>query len=495
MFQELPDPTLAAKAATASAAERALADRERFVPVLKAVERFAAAKGLPVGGKQATLLLAGARELPLDEYKYLLYSPDPLRDAVALARALYAVDPDGLTQYTVSLPRAVDNSLTAEISINVAQREVARVRGLPQHRGLHIYKLLAPETLPPFFGGAPKVQCLGPEVQLLDTYVALCDPARRGDWDDLIGEELALRRVFLRTFEAKLGAWDRKAGGAAGGRRAPGTREGLRKAFLDAARAKFLGKTGRVWLVGPESEAGKRRPACATIFSLREEEAALGRLASDAGVPVHFLVNDPRLVTDRRLRRLTVYVARPGAGREAVLDVYNAGNHEAVPYHEVCPGASPGGETRKCPGRAQLVATAFVQARFLLVEVWTMQLLWKMKAVDQEFAIRQLRALLARYRALGPALEDPTLAFPAHSSHFLGQVESLVVADKRDAARRRDAGRDKQKDGKIAGRRAVPFYPARFAGEPPGARRGGGDAPGDTSEGHLHDDLIDWYDL
>jgi hypothetical protein len=439
MFADTPGTI---EAAQATAYWRGLDDRRRFVPILKAVEDFVRRKGRVIGGAGATYMLTrvqadGPAKLPLDAFQYLVYTPDPVRDAVELAKHIYKMDPKGLTQYAVALPRGSGS----ETVVNVEQREVVRFKGLPYHRGVHIYTMLAPDRRDSLFaqpGEANELPCLGPEVQLLETYAALCSPERAGDWPVLLKQEVLLREAFLRSFDGKIQ-------GVIGGR--PAAKDGKGYAAVNRLKKSLQeqvgGRAGRLWLVDQHAP----RMQCASVYSLADEQATIAKAADDlgrrgemAGVTVQFLLNDPQLVVDRRLRRLTVYAQVPGRKRDPILDIFNIAHYEAVPY-------------------VDRMGTAFVRARFLLVDVWTIQLLWRMKSIADVFAKQQLAALLGRFRALEPALSDPAEAFPALPSHYMGRIESAQLVDRRAAANARET-----KGPAFNKKKSFhPFYPARFA--------------------------------
>ena len=470
----------AAQAATTTGYGRGLRDRERFAPALRLAEEFVRERGLVVGGPGAVLMAvragaAAAAPLPLDAFTCVVYSPHPVKDAKALARRIYALDPGGLTEYTGVQAR--DGGRTA--SVNAAQREVVRFLGLPVHRGVHIYKMLTPSLRPGLFGDE-ETPCLDVDVLLCGTYAQLCDPLRRGEWEALLAQERLLRERFLggagrpaAIFGAGRGGRSPERGGRSPERgrspgrassRSPGrasSRSPERSrsssppppeappgaaAFLDRVRRDFAGDPGRVWLTASS------RLACVSVHQPAEELETLEALAERAGVAVQFLVNDPQLVIDRRLRRLTAYVAAAGRRRVPVLDVYNLATYEAVPFRPAPAAAVPwgvpasGGRT----GAVVNVGTAFLEARFLLVDYWTIHLLWRMDAVSEAYARQQMQALAQSLADLAPALADGDLAFPALPSHYLGRIVSLDLAEKRAMADRGAAF-------------IPPWYVARFA--------------------------------
>jgi len=428
--------------AQAGADVRGRKDRDQYRPFLRHAEKYAREQHRVIGGRVATLMLLdqGEKDIPLDAYLLIIFSPEPLKDAGILAKQLYALDPRGLAQYTVMVPRGTTGGvLGAEASINVGQRELVRVRGLPRFRGVHLYEIISPEMRPGLFTGHASTPCLGPEVQLLEIYAALCDPKRGGEWPQLLEEEIKLRQVFLAHFEKRI--QKKIEGGKPNNTQA----RDIRKTLVND----FLNREGRVWLVDPSSAEASRRLACVSVFSLAKEQSYLADLAERVGARVHFLENDPQLLGDPRLRRLTMYLKRGAEMREPVLDVYNSPSHEAIPY------------LHRSDPQPYKIVTAFGRARFILVDVWTIQLLWHMKSISETFALQQLHSLIARFRKLIPLFAEPEEAFPLLPTHFIGRIEDPILAEKRKAfMSRKDASGDRKKW------RPIPFYPVRKANQP-----------------------------
>lgn len=283
----------------------------------------------------------------------------------------------------------------------------------------------------------------------------------------------------------------------------------LRRALLDH----YAAGPGRV-LVGPfaiatmtgEGQGGmpQGRVQVVAAGGLEAEAEAARAVAQRLGFSADWSVNDPKCPVDSRLRRATVYVAR-GGRREPVLDIYNTAEHELVPYATVASweaargglrasSARAGGGERgaagargppECPDPPVLsspdpsllkVGTPFVQMRFLLVDMWTVQVLLRMGAVSGGHAagvmagmLRQFRRvaelytdLLALFAEAGPRSVAGACLLPlAHKggAAYVGRLEDPELAMRREAASRPDQKR----------------YPAYY----PAARRAaqGGAAP------------------
>lgn len=421
--------------AKTTAEHHARKERERFLGVLRIAENFVAENQRVIGGRGANLMLQGPTDcLPLDAYHLLVYSPEPYKDANRLAKLVYKYDPKGLTQFTVALPR-VNSS-----SVNTAQREIVSFRSLPFFRGVQVYKLIPPDPRPALFNSGSMLPCLGAEVQLLSLYADLCNPTLGKNWERLALEEKTIRAIFLREYKGKFAAiLSEKVGGKPlSSKELPQTR----KRLMALLREEFIPREGRVLF----SDLDNERLACASVFPFESEKEVIERIAKKSGGEVHFLINHPQVVVDTRLRRLTVYL-QGASRRDPVLDVYNVAQYEAVPYLH----------THAANGTPHKLGTAYARARFILVDLWTIQLIWRMKQISDGFAHQQVKRLLKLFQNLG-ALDSPEEAFPNKAQHFVGHIEDPIRAERRAVARAKSAPRKKPA--------AHPFYPGRHEGAP-----------------------------
>lgn len=405
-------------------------DRSRYRKFMEAAEAFAIENELIVGGAGATRLLLGDSEDPsrpprltLDSFQYDFYSGHAPRMARALGDRLYQQDPNGLGHYTAVVTKVPERHL----SIEVDGRPMFTVTSLPEYRGIKIADVVIPTHRPAQFVAGARLSCLGPELQLIELYAALSNPARAGDWGTLLKVETELRSLFQKEIRAKLAtALAKPLPEARGGRGQS------RDAFYRVVYERFAAGPGRV-LVGPAaahlmptkgSRAGhllSRRLQLVTAESLESEAKELARLARGQGLELQWTLNDPKIPVDPRLRRLTVYIAGGGSSRrEPVLDLYNSAAHELVPFVTL-QGLSTG-DTKSSEGRggrggresrgeswqppaALRVGTPFVVLRFHLVDIWTMQVLVRMGAVTPAYAEGVLREMLADYERVAASYE------------------------------------------------------------------------------------------
>ena len=477
-----------------------MCDRRRYAPFFEAAEQYAHKHDMIVGGDTATRMLLGEEPGP-EDYFYDLYSARALDDARALTKIFYDLAPEGLGHYAnmmTGVPRK-------EFTINVDERRLFRVKALEVHRGGRCTDIIVPSVRPANFarakGGAPlPLLCMGPEIQLIDIYASLANPSRAGDWPALVRAEEALRKIYVDEVR------DKVKGVGGGGEEPPVS------ALVEALAAEYIPRSGHVAVGGYATRvyspgAGAHaRLQIVTSNSFKEEERAVCRIASRMGFNVQTTMDEPKVPTDDRLRRMAIHVVRPGARREAVLYIYNSGEYELIPFvgasapaekktggrvarqqkksrrrgpqsrspqkkrrapqqeeegDNTCaiPTASAAGLPKGAP-----VGTPFVVMRFLLVEAWTIQLLHRMGNLSAQYARQVLRNLLDDYEQTAAAYVrlreagDFDRIFPSGVDQYVGSYVDPILYEKR------------QRFGPAAkkaarGKRTYfpPYYPARDA--------------------------------
>ena len=410
------------------------ADYDKFIA---AGEEFAAANGLIAGGSTATRLLLGAAR-SLDAYQCCLYGDRLPAQAFRLADTLRALDPNGLGRYAAVWPRVP--GFLYMVSVN--GRDLFSITALHVHRGVRTADMIMPVPRPAYFAvgkdGRPQtLQCMGAEVQLMAVYAVLCNPAKADEWAGLLGAEAALRALFVREIRSKVAAAiARAAGGAAAGGAAAGSH------LTAALRSHFIGGPGRVvvgpaaiaWLQNREPGAGTRLQVISS-GALESERREVETIARRVGVKIGWTLNDPKIPADFRLRRLTVYELA-GSGRTPVLDVFNAAAHELVPY------IATGGGRR--------LGTPFVLMRFRLADLWTMQMILRLRSVSDTYAAEAMRAILGDYDAAAliytkklAGVQLPAVGADAAAESvlprdtYIGRLEEAERALKRAASKER----------------------------------------------------------
>jgi len=438
------------------AESRAFDDRMRYQKFIEAAEHFAVKNGLIVGGESATRLLLGPTDVPdpptLDSFFYGFYSNRAPSNGRALGDALYELDPDGLGHYTTVLTKVTDYLL----AVAVDGRDLFTITSLPRHRGVKTADVVIPSSRPAQFakdndGNPLQLLCMGPEIQLMNIYADICNPGNAGDWLELLETEEKLRQLFFREIKAKITLAVKRATG--------GSHETTNR-LIHALQEKYITGPGKV-VIGPlaialiagKEPAANDRLQVVTAQSLEDEARKIAAVALTVGVEVQWTLNDPKIPTDARMRRLTVY-AQTGKRRTPVLDVYNAANYEAVPFITLGQLRKPsnvlgsgsdvivtGGRDRrnrnsprrfKAPAELK-IGTPFTLMRFRLADMWTIQILMQMDAIGPEYANRILLDMLDGYDIVAKHYTNisPELLLP--KSSYIGRLEDSALALKRAA--------------------------------------------------------------
>jgi hypothetical protein len=481
----------------------ALEDRRRYEAFVEAAERYAAENDLVVGGPAATrLLLESGGPADLDSFQYDFFSGQALARARGLGDALYALDPQGLGHYVAVLTKVPDYLF----AVSVDGRDLFTVTALPVHRGVRTADIVMPSRRPAQFatrGDAPvELACMGPEIQLMGLYAALCDPGRAAEWGELLAAETGLRALLAREVRAKIAQAVARGSAAEGAR--TGGRDARRARLFRRLHAEYASGPDRV-LVGPGAVAlltggqlGDERVQVLTASPLDAEAQVVAALARAEGFEVQWgSPQDPKIPVDPRLRRLTVHLVEgsrsgadgpPGAPRrEPIMDLYNVAAHDLVPYVTAgalasdaatgggreCARLAAGGRRDKgrradrhprpaeawSPPAGLKVGTPFVLMRFRLADMWTMQVLMRMGAASAGYAKSVLLATLADFEAvaayyeeaLGAAASDPegAAARLLPLSSYVGRLEDPGLALKRAAL------------GRPGARHHYPYFPAQ----------------------------------
>jgi hypothetical protein len=448
----------------------AFKDRMCYEKFIEAGEQFAAKHGLIVCGPAATRLLLSNPEdsessppiLGLDSFQYDLFSGQAPAHARALGDVMYQLDPQGLGHYTTVITKVTDYLLT----VAVDGRDLFTVTYLPPYRGIRLVDIVNPSTRPAQFAkdinGAPlRLLCTGPELQLIGVYMMLCNPAKAANWGELLETEAGLRVLFGQEIRAKIEAAVTRVGGAA---RLPAA-----KPLYRTLRDKYAAGPSRV-LIGPaaialltgKSVAGEERLQVITAGRLDGDAQEIVALAKAAGIEVAWKIDDPKIPTDPRLRRMTIHAVL-GRRREPLLDVYNSAAFDLVPYVTLASAALwPGAALRRGeragrenapatsgPPATLKIGTPFVLMRYRLIDMWTLQILMQMGVINAGFAKATLNGMLSGYNAAAAHYES-MLASAAHdpegASHqlmpltaYIGRLEDPELALKRAAQSRTGA--------------------------------------------------------
>lgn len=397
----------------------AIKDRMQYIKFIEAGEKFAADHGLIIGGSAATRLLLRS-EPDIDDFQYNLFSDSIVTHARELGNILYAIDPQGLGHYTTVLTKIIKYLLT----ILVDGRELFILTVLTAHRGIKTSDVLIPSECFAQFAknedGTPlKLLCVGPEIQLINIYNSLCNPLNASSWGDLLLTESKLRFIFNQEVKLKIEtAINRIEGGREGGRQ--GGPADIH--FYRILRDKYANGPGRVF-IGPaaieiltgKKVAGSERLQVITAGQLDGDAQEILDLAQSIDITISWKIDDPKLPLISHIRRMTIHVIKDEQ-KEPILDVYNSAAFDLIPYFT----APPTSQIKKQLSTAHVkrlanrkhtryvqqdpgpplslkIGTPFVLMRYRLIDLWIIQILMKMGAININYAKIVLNNIVSGY--------------------------------------------------------------------------------------------------
>lgn len=400
-------------------------DRLAFRPFYDAAEAFCADNKIIFGGQIGVDLLLGRALTPTSQ-PWDLYVAGAFSVAKNFVIALANARSPHVPARTTVLLTKLKN---VEYSIQVASRELFRVRALEPYRGVDVAQLMAPVTRRGFFGR--DVLCLPAELQLISIYQTLYTPAKNGKWAETIADEMAL--------------W----GDRSGGRRGKNHREKNHHHAADPAvfarKFDMIAKlTADDILIGDHA-ASARPAACSRVqFISARTPAEICAGLNGAGVArsthggLNFTyANFALCIDDFRLTKHTIYVSN-GRDQHPVADVFNASAHEMIPW---------------VAGTSARQGNVWVLLRFSMIDIWSLRMIAALSKKNLDERIREIQARVAGLRQR--ALAD--LASTFQLTGYVGVFLDPAVA--------------KSQLIKKLGLNFPPFYPAK----------GGGNMAGDVA--------------
>ncbi|AJZ77073.1 pK421R [African swine fever virus] len=379
--------------AEASAALYVQKDRDRYLDVLTTIENFIYQHKCIITGESAHLLF-----LKKNIYLYEFYSNNVAEHSKALATLLYKLDPEYLTRYTVLITKIPNHWYV----INVDQREFVRLYAIPavkQHLPIPILPFYCTSALT-----HQELFCLGPELQLIQIYSKLCNPNFVEEWPTLLDYEKSMRMLFLEQFPRRLEI--------AGGKKEEEKHESIIKKII----LEMVSTRQRIVVGGYIQKnlynhvlKNKNRLQLITSLDIYEEKDIIQQFCDSNGLKIKIRINNPLLPTNPELRRLTIYFNHNNDDDQSylIVDMYNTGSYELVPTNQI-----------NTLDGSFLIGTPFVQARFLLVEIWVLMLIAQQTKKDTkkiiQFFINQYEMLM---NSPWPSMEA---LFPSSSKRYLG---------------------------------------------------------------------------
>lgn len=428
--------------AESKAKVKAMEDRMKYKIFIEAGEQFIADHRLIIGGRSATrMLLLESPNVDFESFHYEIYSEHAPRYAKMLAMALYQIDPDGLGHYTTVITKIANYML----AISVDGRELFNITTLPVHRGTATANVVTPIQKPAQFATSgtnePRfLSCMGPDIQLIQLYSNLYSPAKAADYGELIHSEIGLRQLFvdeLKLFIQTIG----------GGKKKKTTRNitkliiAIRDSFTAGEGRVLIGQLAISILTGKEIRNTERLQFI-SVNPLEREAKEIVEVANKIGFQVSWKIDDPKVLTDPRIRRMTLYNGT-GAHREPFCDIFNTAAFNIIPYINVKDLEL---RTKNILPSSLKIGTPFVLMCYRLIDLWTIKILLKMDILTPNQTINIIKSILNDYIAVASYyisliesdIEENIKFIMPISSHYIGKYEDIALALKRSMQKKSD---------------------------------------------------------
>lgn len=383
----------------------AMSDRMVYKKYIEIAEYYAHKNDLIIGGDSANHLLLNSGNPDLDSIRYIFYCDNPRHHAVNLCNQLFD---DDLGRYVRVMTKVSGHMF----SIEVDTRELFIIYGLSTARGIKSSKLINTFTVLAQFAKDEKniplkMLCLGPELQLLQIYAHLSDPSKSSEWTNLMVTEQSLRALIFNDITPstrrfitdnasdksgliRFVMWKNIICDPSTDRVVTGN---LADAFLINLDVKKKYTDDDITSLVKKVE----RLQYITSKDLVEEQEAIESVAKKYNISVEFTLNDPKIPTEVRLKRLTVYLVR-GKNKESFMDVFNIGCYEIVPYIPFSILSNNSSIKAK-------IGTYFVCMRIKLVDIWVAKILEERGAIKKDMYMMLVQKISTNFNEMATQYE------------------------------------------------------------------------------------------
>lgn len=346
-------------------------DRRAFLPILRAIERFAVTRKMIIGGRVGIHTIC---EIPIEGvdvnlWILELYSLDIERDMN-----------DCIGAITTELQNAHESSRVDEIyqgdyrtiilRPSVPEREyqiwadfrlVAIGYSLGERQGIDITGIIAPISRTGPFGTEGSL-LMPSDVQIMRVTSALSNPMFAGDWAIYL-------RQLCNLFQHTLTHDGHREGAGADDGGAEET-EAKTKVPFSLKQGVLIGEYAVAYYLGEGERTTKyARPQFICSFDGVDE------FAEDEHFTTRY--SDLRVPNDFRARKIILRDARG----EIVADLFNALAYEPIPVNTI---------KRRIPHiETTMIASPFVVLRFLFVDIWALSFVMKKSASEKPLRQRQ----------------------------------------------------------------------------------------------------------
>ena len=396
-------------------------DRKAYIEFYEIAERYVHDHDLFIDGNIGIKLLL-YQEMTLKDIEYIIISKTPKIDAYNIADLIYKSNPTGLGQYTNVLSEALDIKYT----IRVNQRILFTIKSFGIVKEVEIFDILRPITRPALYAkdnvGMINLNIYSTDLQLINIYNKLTNPILVSDYNDLIEYESLISKQFIicHTSEKKGGSIPNKQNYNVN-----------TKNIIEELLNKFIPRHGHV-LVGNYGIIALKnnlsidklkysencRLQIISSNSFTEEKQFIIDLVNKLNCRTFSIINDPSIPSDDQLRKMTFYIDRKNGQREVLIDIFNSANYQLIPHNNH-------------------IGTVFIIMKYILIDFWILQLLYKMEYSKAHTTLVQLSNLINQYKNIQQIYcnimekKQYSQIFKTEPSSYIGYYIDEVIQSKR----------------------------------------------------------------
>jgi hypothetical protein len=412
-------------------------DRKQYIKFYEIVERYVNEHGLYIDGNIGIKLLL-YQPLTLQDYEYIIISKNPKDDAYAIANLIHKESPDGVGKYTYILPES-----QTKFAIYINQRKLFIVKSFGIVKEVEIFDILRPITRPAYYAkekitlsdkstkediGMVNLNIYSTDLQLINIYNKLTNVTLVSDYIDLMKYESLISKQFIKCHTSDDDNKNNKKGGASPPKQICNIST---KQIIEEILSKFIPRHGHVLIgnygilatkhnisIDKLKYSEKYRLQIISSNPFAEEMQFIIELVKRLSCRTFGIINDPNIPTDNQLRKLTFYVDRKNGQREVLLDIFNAAGYQLIPHNNH-------------------IGTVFTIMKYILVDFWTLQLLYKMEYNKAHVTLIQLSILIKQYKQTQQIYMDLIAQnkydqiFPNEPSSYIGFYIDDIVRSKR----------------------------------------------------------------
>lgn len=347
-------------------------DSKLYVNFFETVEKFISENNLIVSGNTANALLCDL-DINYNNF-YEVYSIDPFIHAKELATELFNLDPDGLGRYVYVMTKIYKKHFIISINFRMAVSIIL----FPKINNIGSIDIIPFVSKPSIFNEDIKLLCMSPEIQLINIYYSLTNPAFIKSWKtDLQYERiLSLQLTSTKRNEAKTHFHP------------------FRGILLD----RFVPNYGRV-LIGSAAiniTTNIQIPGMDLLQVITENDfeyefEEIKKLAEDFNVT--YKINDLNIIMDSRLKKMTVFINEHNQ-KIPIITIFNAAKFDLIPF---VPINFLYGKVSKHLNSSIKVGTPFLIMRYKMIDLYLLNIVYKLGSIKIKFMEQMREEILNSY--------------------------------------------------------------------------------------------------